>query len=76
MNMQQLSLEKFLGFKPDCRHRWICETHQYVPAGIACLNCGQLLMQYLPQPPAVLGYVSADWAWHHIHKRPWTTKEP
>lgn len=39
------------------------------------MSCNTLLLQYLPEPPEVLGYVSADWAWHHEQGRPWTTWE-
>ncbi|MCF8094450.1 MAG: hypothetical protein K9J79_03725 [Desulfobacteraceae bacterium] len=74
--MQQLTLEPFLGRNPACPHQWLCETQAYVPSGLACLDCGQLLLQYIPQSPEVLGYVSADWAWHHVHGRAWTTKAP
>jgi|GEM_PF-7118826 len=72
--MKQLTLDRFFDFKSMCRHKSICATHAYVPTGIACLDCGKLLAQYIPESPEVLGYVSADWAWKHIHGEEWTTQ--
>lgn len=59
---------------PPCLHRSCFTTMAYVPAGVVCSTCGKLLLQYIPQPPEVLGYVSADWAWKHQHGKEWTTK--
>lgn len=58
-----------------CAHRGSFITMAYVPAGVFCDDCQTLLSQFIPQPPEVLGYLSADWAWHHRDGKPWTTKE-
>jgi len=58
---------------PPCRHDSQYHTMACVPAGMVCFRCGKLLYQYLPQSPAELGYISADWAWHHRNNKPWTT---
>jgi len=72
--MEQLTLDRFFDFKTACRHRYIVDTHAYVPTGIACLDCGALLAQYVPRNPEDLGYVGADWAWRYVHGNPWTTQ--
>lgn len=59
----------------DCPHFAGFTTHAYVPRGHVCTGCGMLLFQYRPQPPEEIGYLSADWAWHHRDGRAWTTKE-
>ena len=58
---------------PPCRHESCYCTSACVPAGLVCFRCGALLLQYLPQSPAEMGYVSADWAWHHRDGKEWTT---
>lgn len=58
-----------------CSHDCCHDTCSVVPAGLFCMSCNTLLLQYLPEPPEVLGYVSADWAWHHKYGRAWTTQE-
>ena len=72
---QQLSLLNLLP-KTPCKHKSRFVTMAYVPAGIVCSECGKLLLQYIPQSPDVLGYKSADWAWHHVYGKEWTTQEP
>ena len=65
-------------FKPDwqsCPHRMGFVTMAYVPAGDVCSECGALLSQFIPESPLELGYISADWKWHWIDGKPWTTKE-
>lgn len=59
-----------------CDHRVTFVTMAYVPAGVACIRCDLLLMQYLPEPPERLGYLSADWAWKHRDGKEWTTQRP
>ena len=56
-----------------CAHEDCFITHACVPAGLVCSDCDTLLLQYVPEPPEKLGYLSADWAWHHVKGRPWTT---
>jgi hypothetical protein len=71
---QQLSLLSLLPQKP-CEHKSCFVTMAYVPAGLVCSDCGKLLLQYIPKSPEELGYMSADWAWHYKHGKPWTTQE-
>ena len=69
--------EPELHLRPDpsrCPHRYGYDSSAYAPAGVVCCQCDQLLLQYIPQPPEILGYLSADWAWHHRDGRPWTTQ--
>jgi len=63
--MEQLDLPLFP--VSECGHNWICQTCACVPSGIACLECGALLAQYIPLPPSQAGYLTADWAWKHVH---------
>jgi hypothetical protein len=58
----------------DCPHTYTFVTHAVVPAGDVCTECDALVSQFIPKSPAVLGYLSADWAWHHVHGKPWTTR--
>ena len=70
----QLALDLFPAPTSEtCDHELCHDTHAVVPVGLFCMNCNTLLLQYLPEPPEVLGYVSADWAWHNEHGKPWTT---
>lgn len=65
-------------FRPDwqqCEHRSCFISMAYVPAGDYCPACDTLLLQFIPQSPEQLGYLSADWAWHHRDGKPWTTKQ-
>ena len=65
-------------FKPhrsQCPHKRTFVTQAYVPCGVSCLDCGELISQFLPTPPEKLGYVSAAWKWHYIDGKPWTTKD-
>ncbi len=59
----------------NCKHRSRYKTQAYVPAGICCADCGALLNQdYVPpNEPEIIGYVSAQWEWHYVEGRPWTT---
>ena len=64
-------------FKPhqtQCQHEHTLVTQAYVPCGIYCFDCHELLSQFLPTPPEKLGYMSADWAWHYRDGKPWTTQ--
>lgn len=64
--------------RPDwrtCAHESGFHTLAYVPGGFFCCECETLVCQDIPQSPERLGYVSATWAWHHQHGRPWTTQE-
>lgn len=47
--------------KPPCNHDTCYPTHAVVPCGLVCFQCGELVLQYIPQSPEKLGYVSADW---------------
>jgi hypothetical protein len=58
----------------ECPHERTFVTQAYVPCGTYCFDCGELLSQFLPTPPEKLGYVSADWKWHYIAGKPWTTQ--
>jgi hypothetical protein len=60
--------------RAECSHEYGYETAAYVPGGEICSDCGLLTCQYIPQPPEVLGYLSATWAWHHRDGKPWTTQ--
>jgi len=71
--MKQLSLLDLIEKEP-CEHKACFETSAYVPAGLACFDCGKLLAQFIPYGPDLVGYITADWAWHHVHCRPWTTQ--
>ncbi len=76
--MKQLTLnDLFADRKAEepCRHQEVCVTRRYVPTGLACMQCGLLLYQYIPQPPDERGRMSADWEWHHIDGRAWTTQD-
>lgn len=73
--LEQLALELFPAPTwQTCPHDLCHDTSAVVPAGLYCMSCKTLLLQYLPESPDVLGYVSADWAWHHEQGRPWTTQ--
>ena len=57
-----------------CRHdRYGYATLACVPAGFICDDCKRFVMQWLPESPEVLGYLSAEWAWHHRDGKAWTT---
>lgn len=56
-----------------CLHTYGFATHACVPTGFICCSCHELVLQWLPESPAVLGYLSADWAWHYRDGKPWTT---
>lgn len=58
----------------ECAHRHQFVTHAYVPCGLVCSDCDELVAQFIPQPPEVVGYLTADWAWHHRDGKPWTTR--
>ncbi len=63
--------------RPDwmsCRHEFCFDSRAYVPAGVVCSECGALILQWIPQPPSELGYLSADWNWK-LQGNAWTTKE-
>lgn len=60
---------------PECDHRNGFISEAYVPGGYVCSACGALTFQYLPQPPEQVGYLTADWAWHHRDGKAWTTQE-
>ena len=48
----------------------------FLPADVVLRVLSMPKVQPLPgAPPEVLGYVSADWAWHHQHGNAWTTHE-
>jgi hypothetical protein len=61
--------------KPKCSHRSRFISHACVPAGEVCFHCRVLLMQYIPDPPERLGYMSGTWAWKHQNGNEWTTFE-
>jgi hypothetical protein len=58
-----------------CPHDDCFVTMAYVPAGSWCAKCNTLVSQEVPLPPELLGYLSADWAWH-LRGNAWTTQEP
>lgn len=58
-----------------CEHKYGFQSYAFVPSGHVCSDCGELLCQRIPQPPEVLGYVSADWHWHYVEGRPWISSE-
>lgn len=55
-----------------CPHDLTFYTSAYVPGGECCIKCDTLLSQSIPRPPEVVGYLTADWAWH-LEGKPWTT---
>jgi len=66
-----------LNFSPDwreCSHNDGYETSAFVPSGVFCSDCDTLILQFIPMPPASLGYMSAEWAWHHRDGKPWTSE--
>ena len=74
--MEVVQFQLMLDLRPDrerCPHRYGFLSLAYVPAGVVCSECGLLILQYVPQPQEVLGYLSADWAWHHRDGKAWTT---
>ncbi len=81
MSNEQLTLEAWFSVAAEaaplpCAHERLCNTHAYVPAGLFCVDCDTLLLQYIPQSPAVLGYLSAAWAWKYKDNNEWTTEWP
>jgi hypothetical protein len=76
MTAEQLALDLFPApTRQTCQHDSCHDTSAVVPAGLFCTICNTLILQYLPESPEMLGYVSADWAWHHQHGNAWTTHE-
>lgn len=63
--MNQLCLD-FSNYD-QCCHATQFNTMAVVPAGLYCPSCKQLTVQWLPRTPDQIGYISADWAWKHIH---------
>ena len=66
-----------LDFAPnwrDCSHEEGFETSAFVPGVVVCSDCDTLVLQYVPEAPEELGYISAQWAWHHRDGKPWTTE--
>lgn len=59
----------------ECSHEFGYDTMAYVPAGVFCTDCQTLILQYVPESPQVLGYLSADWAWHYSKGKAWTTAQ-
>lgn len=68
-------LELFTPEVEECDHRHGFYSSAYVPGGYVCSRCGTLYAQTLPQSPEVVGYLTADWAWHYRDGNPWTTQE-
>lgn len=67
---QASQLEFNFAFPSDllpCEHNRTFDTMACVPCGVFCMDCDQLLYQYLPIPPEKLGYVSADWDYIQKH---------
>lgn len=73
-DLNQLSLFPFF-VQPPCDHSWTIVSMAYVPAGVVCMKCHDLLSQFIPQSPEEIGYLSADWAWKHVHGREYTTRQ-
>jgi len=71
---KQLTIFETLKAIIPCQHTSCFVTRAVVPAGLVCSDCGKLLFQYLPQPPEVLGYLSADWAWKHKYGKEWISR--
>lgn len=74
MNHTQTYFEFEAHMPAACLHPDRMSTMAVVPAGVCCCYCGALICQAIPRPPEVLGYVSADWAWHHRDGKAWTTR--
>lgn len=72
---QAVQLERPVKPAVPCEHKTGFLSMAFVPAGCVCGKCGELLSQIIPQPPEVLGYMSADWHWHHVEGRPWISSE-
>lgn len=64
-----------LDLRAPCDHEHSYPTTAYVPAGWCCGKCHQLLGQFIPKPPELLGYVSGDWQWR-LDGKAWTTQWP
>lgn len=61
MKYTQMEFDFVFPAAPRCSHDVTFLTHAVIPAGLACSRCGELVLQYIPEPPEQLGYVSADW---------------
>ena len=66
--------------RPDatvCNHSSCFQTMAYVPAGEYCTKCNTLISQHFvpANEPELIGYVSANWAWHYRDGKDWTTQE-
>jgi len=72
---KQLTIFEALRAIIPCQHTSCFVTMAVVPAGLVCSDCGKLLFQYLPPPPEVLGYLSADWAWRYRDGKEWTSRD-
>lgn len=72
--MMQLVMDLFPA--EPCEHKSCFETMACIPAGLFCADCDTLIAQnYIPpNEPEIIGYVSADWAWHYEEKNPWVTE--
>ena len=55
-----------------CEHPGGFYSLAYVPGGFCCSRCQRLLCQDLPDPPEVVGYLTATWKWK-LDGKPWTT---
>lgn len=72
---QPVQMERPARAKGPCEHRSCFHSCAFVPAGCVCSDCGELLSQHIPQPPEVLGYLSADWKWHYIAGLRWVSSD-
>lgn len=52
----------------SCDHNSGFISQACVPAGYICDECGHLIWQSVPQPPEVLGYLTATWEWKQSGK--------
>lgn len=72
-----MSAQLEFSLPPDwerCAHEYGFYTHAYVPGGYFCTGCQRLIYQDIPEPPEVVGYLTAVWKWK-LEGRSWTTQE-
>lgn len=68
--MRDLGQSEF-HFRADpfaCQHRFGFITMACVPCGYVCSDCEHLIWQYVPEPPEVVGHLTATWAWKQSGK--------
>lgn len=70
MKAEQLGLSLIPDWQ-TCQHAGFY-TNAEVPGGFFCGECRRIIWRSVPQPPELVGYLTADWAWKHKYGRAWT----